>query len=43
MPLSPSSNENGDRQKLDEMLTALYDGSLDDVQSEELLRTSRRA
>jgi hypothetical protein len=27
-----------DRQKLDEMLTALYDGSLDDDQTEELLR-----
>ena len=38
MPLTPSSNENGDRQKLDEMLTALYDGSLDDAQTEELLR-----
>ena len=38
MPLTPSSNENSDRQKLDEMLTALYDGSLGDVQTEELLR-----
>ncbi len=36
-----SKSDSPDRPKLDEMLTALYDGSLDDVETEELLRTSR--
>ncbi len=31
-------SDSSDRQKLDEILTALYDGSLDDAQTDELLR-----